>query len=190
MPPVAMPGFPPAQIQIWSSLEGDAITVPAPFNITTAAYRLANVAAQFTRSDSTSPVATPASRDASPGWGVKIHGISGGTVTAFSAIKFNASASQIRGSPAATAYCRHCCAHSSRPNPGPMTTTLLPSQSAGNAAVSSRPVTMSSGCRTSAAVTCSERVASDTKPAPDRRAAPAANSAAPPMPRLPPITST
>ena len=39
-------------------------------------------------------------------------------MTAFSAIKFNASASQMRGSPAATACCRHCCAHSSRPKPG------------------------------------------------------------------------
>ena len=73
-------------MQIQFHLEGDAITVPAPFNITTV-VRLVNVAAQLTRSDSTSTVATPASWDA-PRDGCDNPRCFWRNVIAFSAIKF------------------------------------------------------------------------------------------------------
>ncbi|MNE93065.1 hypothetical protein D3C80_1908630 [compost metagenome] len=76
------------------------------------------------------------------------------------------------------------------PSPGPTTSTEAWPNSPINWLADEAPTTMASGKRANAAGTCSLRVATETSPAPLRKALWALSRIAPPNPRSPPINST
>src|SRR5690606_20753776 len=185
MPPVAIPGL-PASIRAMRP-SGAATRVPAPFSTTTASKLLARARADASRPSWTSAVVMPISRAASPGCGVRI---ASPTARGCSASRFSASASSTIGFAVPRAACSNPRAQSPRPSPGPIATTVARSSSGAKASPESTACAIASGWRASSAATCSARVATLTRPAPQRNAACAHSTIAPPLPRSPPTHST
>ena len=133
--------------------------MPAPLSTHTPPNRSRIAAAAANRSACTSPVDTPSSRAASPGWGVSTQSSRRGADRPAPARWLSASASTTRSpdrQPSAFANIRS--PHSSRPSPGPTATTVARPASASNDASSSTPRLMTSGRIALTAAACASRV--------------------------------
>ncbi len=170
--------------------------LPAPLSTTWARRRCARSSALSRRCDCTSEVLRPSRRAASAGCGVRIvaalrFSTRSWRSVSLKAIALSASASSTSGLLAAMSVGSTVrsnidteVAEGDWPAPGPATMTSQP------LIASSMDPSMSSGCATSTLGASEARSPVRTLPAPHSSAERAARSAAPIMPRLPPITAT
>ncbi|EKD50550.1 MAG: hypothetical protein ACD_62C00508G0002 [uncultured bacterium] len=126
---------------------------------------------------------------ASPGCGVSIQ-LSRLEAFFSSDNRLRASASTTSGSVVDRQVFNRLLAHLSCPRPHPMAMTLARAMSLIKSFSPEMPQAMISGRTTAISGACSGRVATETRPAPDRSAAVAQRQAAPIIPVLPPTTST